>query len=229
VSAPTTCTARRCTASAYARGLCRCSTGRDARRRQVKLRQAGLSGPQWIDATGTRRRVEGLLAMGWTGAHIAEAAGIRSYAKPSQIAYNRTWVRPRTARAVLQAVAKLGGTDGPSVRARSHALGLGYVPLWAWDEGAIDDPSAGPMSQDVEFVDEVAIERAVRAVRLGLPAPAINKGERAVVIARLAAAPVYMTDSRISDELHLGLLTVRRIREAAGVPQASHERQKRAA
>lgn len=138
-----TCTARRHTAGSYANGLCRCDRGRTDRRRKTKLRQAGLTQPYLVPAIGTRRRIEGLLAMGWTGAHIAAAAGALVQTNPSRVGARQQYVTQATADAVRRASAKLGVKLGPSDHTRKLAARYGYVSLWAWDDN-IDDPAAQP-------------------------------------------------------------------------------------
>lgn len=140
-----TCTTDRHNANDYHSGRCRCDKGRAAHRHQSKLRQRGLAPTRFVSSVGTRRRIEGLLALGWTGAHIAAAGGMARTKRPSQIGADRrcTRVTVETALAVRRAVAKLGGTPGPSANTRGQARRLGYVSLWAWNDD-IDNPDAEP-------------------------------------------------------------------------------------
>lgn len=137
-----TCTGTTHTASAYGHGLCRCPVGREAHRVYVKPYHQGPNPPTLVDATGTRRRAQGLLAMGHTGQAIADAGGIPAASRVSQICTTRIRVTVATEAAMRRACARLGTHAGPSVRTRRRAERAGYVSLWAWDD--IDDPAAKP-------------------------------------------------------------------------------------
>lgn len=216
-----TCTATRHTAGAYHNSRCHCAVGRRAHRLQVKLRQAGLNRSHMIDVTGTRRRVEGLLAMGWPGDTIAKAAGLPRQTRASSIAANPKWVTVETAQAVRRAVELLGGTPGPCKRARGQARRCGYVPLWAWDEDTIDNPASRPVAAgSAEVVDEVAVERAVQAARTGQRRSVkLNKTELRTVVAKLASAPYWMHDNAIAAGMGKSYSWVTATRDRAGVPR----------
>jgi hypothetical protein len=215
-----TCRGNRHTASAYGAGQCRCDLGRDAHRRQTKLRAAGLNKPYFLDATGTRRRVEGLLAMGWTGNQIAAAAGLSGGTHAARIGARGRCVKQQTVDGMKRAAALLGGAPGPSALTKGHARALGYVPLWAWDDDTIDDPAAVPaVAPDGEVVDEVAIERAIQAARAGRPPTKLSKLEARAVVARLASRPYLMHDNAIAAGMHRSQSWVTATRDRLGVPQ----------
>jgi len=104
-----------------------------------------------IDATGTLRRLQALVAIGWSmsrlGAEIGVAPGNFSRvmkspqctvatAKAVRALYNRAWNQPQT------------GEDWHSrsaaSRARRHAKANGWVQPLAWDDETIDDPATLP-------------------------------------------------------------------------------------
>lgn len=126
----------------YSRGLCRCPAGREAWRLYGKRRREGRQPPGLVDATGTQRRIGGLLAMGWPRPTIAAAAGLADQGRVRQV-FNSEQVLRRTADGVRRAAATLGTRVGPSDRVRDNARRAGHIPLWAWDDN-IDDPAAKP-------------------------------------------------------------------------------------
>ncbi|MGA4875920.1 hypothetical protein [Streptomyces lydicamycinicus] len=109
--------------------------------------------PGRVDATGTRRRVQALAAMGWplaaVGSHIGIAAG---YAR--HLAH-REAVFGRTAQAVSNGYDELrhkrpqrnGITRTVAKRTRTYAARQNWAPPKYWDQhpGAIDDPDFEPM------------------------------------------------------------------------------------
>jgi hypothetical protein len=69
-------------------------------------------------------------------------------------------------------------------------------------------------------VDELMVERAIRAVRVDVPLPpGLSQAEAAAAAVRLAQAPYWLHDTAIADGLHHNNRWVRKVREAAGVPQ----------
>ncbi len=110
-----------------------------------------------VPAVGTTRRLQALVAIGWTQSYLAHRIGWT----PSNAArlFNpsrATQVQARTARRVEVLFGELQLTPGPSDRARRHARRKGWVPPLAWDEVQIDDPVARPdvpRQSRVDFVD----------------------------------------------------------------------------
>lgn len=111
----------------------------------------GMADGRYIDSTGTKRRVQALVAIGWSRARIGERIGISptnmsaflqadqctvTKAKVVRALYNELWNKPQQ------------GTDQRSRisanRARNYARSQGWVPPLAWDDGTIDDPAAKP-------------------------------------------------------------------------------------
>lgn len=104
-----------------------------------------------VDATGTRRRIQALVTIGWSQSRIGERLGM----EPSN--FNRTikadMVHAETARKVKALYEELWdqpqtGTDwhtkASASRARNYAKAHGWLPPLAWDDETIDDPATSP-------------------------------------------------------------------------------------
>jgi DNA-binding CsgD family transcriptional regulator len=134
-----------------------------------------------VDATGTRRRLQALIAVGWAQAWLARELH-RSPAnfRRSMIADT---VTARTAQLVNEMYERLWDAPPPqhttgqrnaSDAARAHAVLHGWLPPLAWDDIDTDpdpDPNHPDTSSD-DDLDEVAIERAIAGdaqVRLTYP------------------------------------------------------------
>lgn len=139
-----TCTAtRHGTASAYQNSGCRCPEALVQRRRQNKLR--ALYGQyRYTDPTGTRRRLQALMAIGWNLGRVAAGLGYTDHGCLSRLLYGSGRVEVATATKVRHLYEQWSGTPGPSRIARQAARKAGYAPPLAWDGHTIDDPSARP-------------------------------------------------------------------------------------
>lgn len=104
-----------------------------------------------IDATGTLRRLQALVAIGWSQSRLGREIGVEpgnfnrvirspqctvGTAKAVRALYDRAWNQPQT------------GTDWHSKaaasRARNYAKAHGWAPPLAWDDETIDDPATVP-------------------------------------------------------------------------------------
>jgi hypothetical protein len=94
------------------------------------------------DPTGTRRRVQALAWMGWSGGEVARRAGYH-HATLHTLIY-RGSMSVRLAERVRVIYGELSHVQGPSQMAAVKARRLGFAPPAAWDEGEIDDPKARP-------------------------------------------------------------------------------------
>lgn len=116
---------------------------------------------QWVDSTGSKRRIHALVRIGWTYAEISRRCGV------NHCTLRKVALRPRvnadTAAKVAQAYRELHLTPGPAGHAVAAARRRGFLPPLAWDEDTIDDPSAVPdLGAGVDSeVDEVLVERIV--------------------------------------------------------------------
>lgn len=153
------------TINAYNKYRCRCPEATALKVRsnaQVVLRR--LAGtPGIVDATGTRRRVEALHAIGWRAVDLASRLGCTAPAV-RQIKWRKT-VQRTTALQVAALYDELADHRGPSTRLITTARGWGWLPPLWWDEDTIDDPSYVPPTVDQVHwsdVDPVAVERACK-------------------------------------------------------------------
>lgn len=118
-----------------------------------------------VDATGTRRRLEALGAVGYTSVYLAAELGM-AHTYISKMRQHRT-VCLRTARAVTELYKRLAAVDPTSVglsatsahRARLAAARAGWLPPQKWD-GDIDDPKADPLAPDPERAAPSALTHA---------------------------------------------------------------------
>lgn len=171
----------------YVKG-CRCDDCRRATRAYHKLlmldHHRGM--PRLVDATGTRRRIEALGALGWTGAQIGRELGttgehIRQLRNQRQVTrslaarlaevYERLAMRlpPETTRAERHNAA----------RQRNKARRLGWLPPLAWL--SIDDPDEHPdLTATDDLPDPVVVDRILAGDRTLRP----TKAERWEVIRR---------------------------------------------
>lgn len=134
-----TCT--RCDRAVLARRLCRYHY----HQHRYQLQRRG----QWkgrIDSTGTARRLQALVAIGYAQSYLWDR--ITGDAKRQNMAYvirqQRPTVNAETARKVAELYDELSMTPGPSERARRKAAYYGWAPPLAWDEDDIDNPEAHP-------------------------------------------------------------------------------------
>lgn len=96
----------------------------------------------FVPAIGARRRIQALLAMGWTHQLITDhMTGCKQI---SHVALNQrgNWIARATHDAVVAAYEALSMKLGPSERTRERAKARGYAPPLAWDEGDLDNPEA---------------------------------------------------------------------------------------
>ena len=101
-----------------------------------------------VDATGTRRRLQALVATGWPNAQIARRMGWADGNLAAILNGHRTSVLTRTATQVRELYDQMWDerppVGAPSRRAAARARGRGWAPPAAWDDDKIDDPLAGP-------------------------------------------------------------------------------------
>jgi DNA-binding CsgD family transcriptional regulator len=124
-----------------------------------------------VDATGTRRRLQALVAVGWAQAWLAREL----YRSPANLRRSMTSesVTARTAQLVNDTYERLWDTPPPrqtiaqrnaSDAARAHATQHRWLPPLAWDDIDEDpdpDPDQPDTSGDDSDLDEIAIERAI--------------------------------------------------------------------
>ncbi|MDD7813655.1 hypothetical protein PP713_13885 [Mycobacterium sp. CSUR Q5927] len=125
-------------------------------RRVMSVRIPGrvvADGTGFVDATGTRRRLQALRVAGWSALELARQLGCSESMVCKR--NHQSIVRASTAAAVVELFNRLQLIPGPSERARRHAARKGWLPPLAFDDDTIDDPAAKPNlgSRVVRFVD----------------------------------------------------------------------------
>jgi hypothetical protein len=110
-----------------------------------------LAGVVRIDATGTRRRLQALICLGWNMEQLGARIGVSSTA--IHRALRNEMVTTDRAAAVSDLYDRLWdstpSTETPyertaAAKARNMAAAKGWVPPMAWDDDTIDDPAAQP-------------------------------------------------------------------------------------
>lgn len=130
-----------------------------------------------IDATGTRRRIQALVAIGYNYPTLGRHIGLHGDAVGRIARGENPVVRTSTAEATAVAYRQLSRTPGRSVRARFLAAGQGWHGPLAWDD--IDNPAAVPETcpQQLQLTREqqAALRRAEieHLDRFGVPAQEI--------------------------------------------------------
>lgn len=94
-----------------------------------------------MDAIGTRRRLQALVAFGWPQAHLAAKLGVT----PGNFGplLGQDQVTAARHRAVVALFDRLQLQPGPSSRAAAYGLKRRWALPFQWDEDTIDEPEAG--------------------------------------------------------------------------------------
>ncbi|MCU1667897.1 MAG: hypothetical protein JWP40_824 [Blastococcus sp.] len=173
-----------------------------------------------VDATGTRRRLQALIAVGWPARLLADQLDRR----PSSLLRSMTGasVTAHTAHEVASLYEQLSGATPPEATseqrvaadaARAHAAAQGWLPPLAWDNIDTDTtppvPSAGCQLNDI---DEIAVERALAGDRITYDD--LTADEQHEVIRRLTARGTSIRD--IAAQLNTTRRTVSRRRASLG-------------
>ena len=133
-----------------------------------------------IDSTGTVRRLQALVALGYPAASLGERIGVS--ATNTAHTLRATQVTVRRARQVAVLYEQCSHLPGESKRARMRARRQGWAPPLAWDEDTIDDPAAFPVDTDggEPVLDEVLLDRLV-ALRASILRPGGHINDRAAL------------------------------------------------
>jgi len=121
----------------YHYGGCRCEpcvTAMSAKRRKHYRQMAyGRYDAGHLDPTGTRRRIQGLMFLGWRTEDIGEVAGMLAkdvrYVLTAKYVHKKTWERIDKA---FRELIRRG--PGPSVITAKRAVAKGYVSPFSWDD-----------------------------------------------------------------------------------------------
>ena len=99
----------------------------------------------YVDATGTRRRLQALAVNGWSSYYLAERLGHAHPDTVQEIRKGRTLtIRLRTKDAIGLLYEELWDKPGPNLRAANLAKKKGWLPALAWDDDLIDRPEHEP-------------------------------------------------------------------------------------
>ena len=152
--------------------------------------------PRAIPVQGTQRRIQALMAMGWTSQDIADAAGLCHRAKVTSILNGQkgrpaVWVtqstRDRIAAVYDTLSMRLPDMTRGRQRTRTIAARKGYAPPLAWDDIDTDPAPMGVRHRELvqrhdhhtwEDHDELQAQgytRAQIAHRLGMTVDALEK------------------------------------------------------
>ena len=102
----------------------------------------------YVDATGSRRRLQALALNGYSTRDLAARLGHKHAATVQDIASGKTpTVRFRTMDAIRELYEELWDRPGGNARSASIAKAKGWLPALAWDDDLIDD--AGYQPEDV--------------------------------------------------------------------------------
>jgi hypothetical protein len=174
-----------------------------------------------VDATGTRRRLQALIAIGWPTEVLAAQLGrhrnslCRSMAGQSVTAhtahevatlYERLWNSPPPRMTGEQCAA--------SDAARAHAAAQGWLPPLAWDDIDTDPtpPALTASLSQCNDLDEIAVERALAGDRITYDD--LTPVEQQEVVRRLTAKGTSIRD--IAAQLGTTKRTVSRRRASFG-------------
>lgn len=148
-----------------------------------------------IPAVGAQRRLQALVAIGWSQAALGRRLGINP-ANINQMMRKRHLIQVSTRKAVIALYDELWNqqppTDTPrrrqsATRARRFATQHGWAPPLAWDDDTIDDPDSAPAItligratavdrlEDVEFLLDDGQTQAAILTRLGVTRSAIEQ------------------------------------------------------
>jgi hypothetical protein len=193
-----------------------CDACRAAERRyQTRRSRAVAYGrPLKVPSIGSVRRIQALMANGWTGTYLADRLGVRRTNLPTHTRYPtiRTW----KAQQIAELYEELRLQAGPSGLTLSRAELCGFLPPECWEGVNIDDPDALPIFPELDDppadLDEVAVLRAVQGDR----SIDLTIAERRLVIRHLHAQG--LDDQQIERRTGISSRTVLRIRQELDLP-----------
>lgn len=170
------------TVSAYRYG-CRCPNACEAQRLYRKRRRYNLQPPGYVDGTGTRRRVQALIAIGWPAHRLGAEMGLADGKSVRQLGHGHK-VTPPVAARVSRLYERLSMTPGPSAISRRRAQAAGWAPPLAWEHRDIDDPKARPARWAVpeREPDEISIEHVCAGFH---PVESLRPADRRIAVQRL--------------------------------------------
>jgi lambda repressor-like predicted transcriptional regulator len=150
----------------------------------------GRNDETFVPRLGSVRRIQALLAIGWTHQAMKAHSGITTAVTLNQ---KGEWITVRTHAAIAAMFDELSMKPGPSELSRRRNTRRGYAPPLAWDEGTIDDPKAKPHGAEFgsTLKSRVDIAEIIELREQGYTLPQIAERVgvcRETVIRRLKAA-----------------------------------------
>lgn len=95
----------------------------------------------YVDATGSRRRLQALAVNGWSTRSLAAQLGHKHATTVQDISSGKTpTIRLRSMDAIRDLYERLWDQPGPSQRTAAIAKAKGWLPALAWDDDLIDRP-----------------------------------------------------------------------------------------
>lgn len=127
--------------------------------RILAVRPTGDTRPDaFVDATGTRRRLQALATIGYPYRVVAEELGVDESSTSRILSGATPMVRRRTAEAVAALYDRRWSKPGPSAASARRALARGWALPLAWDDDEIDDPTATPCLDSRTAGAQVSLE-----------------------------------------------------------------------
>jgi transcriptional regulator with XRE-family HTH domain len=141
-----------------------------------------LAGGAKVDPTGTARRLQALVAIGWSQSQLARRLG-KTPANVTETVHGTRQTTVATAAAVRGLYDELWDSPPPetnqreriaAARSRHYAAAHGWPPPLAWDDDTIDDPTTQPDLRDsTQTVAQQRIEDARELLTQGVSAELI--------------------------------------------------------
>lgn len=173
-----------------------------------------------VDSTGAVRRIQALVALGWSQSKIAARMGILR-SNFTDLAQGRTEITVAHDKGIRALYDEWSMTLPPqekhrdkiaASRSRNYAVAHGWVPPLAWDDESIDDSAAAPYvatGPAGAAVDEAAIERRM----LGDKSVRLTAVDRTELVRRMLARGV----TKIEIERRTGINVAREMTTSEGV------------
>jgi hypothetical protein len=186
----------------------RSTAGTDPAGRTTDRTGPRRSGLPRLDATGSRRRLQALAAIGWSCRQLSAELGSTGDVLFKLVSGRTTTVNARTARRVAELYDRLSMTPGPSLQVAERALKAGWPPPLAWDDELLDDPASLACQDpgEIESIqDWVKVFRACEGEKLSLTTDELQQAIRVL-------HGQGLTDPEIAQRLVISSRTVLRHR-----------------
>ena len=194
---------------------CRAAATRARKIRRYKTKDQAI--PLRVNAVGSVRRLQALMAMGWSLPRLEEAAGVRPWYY-RQIMFAGPAVLDRSrARQISRLYDELWDQEPPQTnraerfsvsRTKTIARDNGYAPPMAWAGIDMDDPEARPAVDAVldpdEMFDWVKVERVVAG---RADSRELNSAEKLAAAKRLMQLGLGVTTA--AGRVHMAAPTLR--------------------